>query len=190
MATTEQGLPDINEPGSPVEPESSMGSESPVAPGSPMDLGSPKQTKVLQLPNDPLPPSTSPNEPMSPKLGSPRETGCPMSPKSPRTPKGNRPPGPRRFPVVGNLLQCTGHDMFYVKLNEFRKEYGDVLYLELGAVKMLVVFGHEQVKRVLEDEQDRFKYRPAYLVEVKGLELFKGNFRIKQVHVFYKVKTN
>lgn len=161
MATTE--------PGSPKE----LGS--PDKPGSPMDLGSPKETKSpkeLTLPNEP----TSPREPMSPK-----ELTGPLSPKSPRTPKGNRPPGPRRFPVVGNLLQLTGGDMFYVKLNEFRKEYGDVLYLELGAVKMLVLFGHEQVKKVLEDEQDRFKYRPSYLVEVKGLELFKGICR----HILY-----
>ena len=91
------------------------------------------------------------------------------------TKKHTRLPGPRRYPVVGNLLQLSGNDMFYVKLNEFRKDYGDVLYLELGAMKMLVVFGHDEVKKILEDTQDRFKYRPSYLVEVKGLELFKGS---------------
>lgn len=91
-----------------------------------------------------------------------------------RPEKMARPPGPRRYPLVGNLLQLTGDDMFYVKLNELRKIHGDVIYLELGAMKMLVVFGHEQVQKVLKDEKDRFKYRPSWLVEVQRLQLFKG----------------
>lgn len=84
------------------------------------------------------------------------------------------PPGPRRYPLVGNLLQLKGNDMFYVKLSEMRKEYGDVLYLELGAVKMLVVFGHENVKTVLQEQANSFKYRPIWLVEIQTLELSNG----------------
>ncbi|XP_060580556.1 cytochrome P450 2J4-like isoform X2 [Ruditapes philippinarum] len=88
--------------------------------------------------------------------------------------KKTLPPGPRRYPVLGNLSQLKGDEMFYVKLNEMRKTHGDVLYLQLGAVKMLVVFGHDKVKKVLQDQKDNFKYRPIWLVEIKTLDLTKG----------------
>lgn len=84
------------------------------------------------------------------------------------------PPGPKRYPVLGNLTQLKGDEMFYVKLNEMRKTHGDVLYLQLGAVKMLVLFGHDHVKKALEDQKDCFKYRPIWLVEIKTLELTNG----------------
>ncbi|XP_045185559.2 cytochrome P450 2J4-like [Mercenaria mercenaria] len=84
------------------------------------------------------------------------------------------PPGPRRYPVLGNLTQLKGDEMLYVKLNEMRKTHGDVLYLQLGAVKMLVVFGHDKVSKILLDQKDSFKFRPIWLVEIKSLELTKG----------------
>ncbi|KAL4237300.1 hypothetical protein ACF0H5_002018 [Mactra antiquata] len=84
------------------------------------------------------------------------------------------PPGPKRRPLVGNLLQLKGDEMFYVKLNELRKVHGDLLYLELGSVKMFIVFGHEMNKKLLQDEKDRFKFRPQWLIEVKSLGLSDG----------------
>ncbi|WAR18468.1 LOW QUALITY PROTEIN: CP2J1-like protein [Mya arenaria] len=87
---------------------------------------------------------------------------------------GGRPPGPRRLPILGNLTQLAGNGTFFEKLNEMRKTHGDVLYLELGAVKTLVVFGHDMVKRLLVDYADSFQYRPVWLVEIKSLQLSNG----------------
>lgn len=84
------------------------------------------------------------------------------------------PPGPRRYPVLGNLVQLKGDEMFYVKLNDMRDTHGDVIYLELGAVKILVLFGHDKVKKVLREQADSFVYRPVWLVEIKTLELSNG----------------
>lgn len=84
------------------------------------------------------------------------------------------PPGPRRYPVLGNLTQLKGNEMFYVKLSELQREYGDVVYIELGALKVFVLFGHDKIRTVLEDEADSFKYRPVSLVEIKSLDLGNG----------------
>ena len=98
--------------------------------------------------------------------------------------KKTLPPGPRRYPVLGNLSQLKGDEMFYVKLNEMRKTHGDVLYLQLGAVKMVVVFGNDKVKQVLHDQKDCFKYRPIWLVEIKTLDLTKGMFIYNILYMF------
>jgi len=100
------------------------------------------------------------------------------------------PPGPRRFPLLGNLTHLHGDEPLYVKLNALRKEHGDVMYLELGALKMLVVFGHAHVKKVLEDYSDSFKYRPVWLVEIKSLQLSNGKISILTNTMCYKYNIN
>ncbi|KAH3864887.1 cytochrome P450 2J6-like [Dreissena polymorpha] len=85
-----------------------------------------------------------------------------------------RPPGPRCWPIVGNLLQLSGSGMFYEKLNTLRKQHGDVVYIELGALKLVVLFGHEKVKKALTAQPDSFKYRPQWLVEISSFALFNG----------------
>lgn len=96
------------------------------------------------------------------------------------------PPGPKRYPVVGNLLQLKGDGMFYVKLNELRKVHGDAIYLELGSVKMFIVFGQDMNNKILMGETDQYKYRPQWLVEVKSLGLSEGKFNVENNKIFLK----
>ena len=87
------------------------------------------------------------------------------------------PPGPRKWPVLGNLPQLAGDRMFYEKLNDLRKQYGDNVFITLGSLKILVVYGHDLVKEVIGPRDDDFKYRPQWLIEIQKLELFKGKYQ-------------
>ena len=84
------------------------------------------------------------------------------------------PPGPRKWPVLGNIPQLAGDRMFYEKLKDLRKQYGDIVFITLGSLKILVVYGHDLVEEVLGPRDEEFKYRPQGLIEIQKLELFKG----------------
>lgn len=84
------------------------------------------------------------------------------------------PPGPRRFPIVGNLVQLKGDGMFYEKLNGLRQTHGEVIYLRLGGMDMVVLFGHDNVKAALTSDADKFKYRPDWLQEISSMGLYHG----------------
>lgn len=91
-----------------------------------------------------------------------------------RRSRSRLPPGPRRWPVVGNIPQLSGDRMFYMKLNDLRKQHGDIVFFTLGSLKILAVFGHDLVKEVLGQRDEDFKYRPQWLIEIQKLELFNG----------------
>ena len=91
-----------------------------------------------------------------------------------RRSRNRLPPGPRRWPGLGNLPQLSGDRMFFEKLNDLRKQHGDIVYLTLGSLKILVVFGHDLVKEVLGTRDEDFKYRPQWLIEIQKLGLFNG----------------
>ena len=93
-----------------------------------------------------------------------------------RRSRSRLPPGPRRWPLVGSIPQLSGDRMFYLKLNDLRKQHGDIVFFTLGSLKILVVFGHDLVKEVLGHRDEDFKYRPQWLIEIQKLELFNGRF--------------
>ena len=66
--------------------------------------------------------------------------------------------------------------MFFEKLNDLRKQHGDIVYLTLGSLKILVVFGHDLVKEVLGPRDEDFRYRPQWLIEIQKLGLFNGRY--------------
>lgn len=82
------------------------------------------------------------------------------------------PPGPRSFPIIGNLLQLGDHP--YLTFTEMRKKYGDVFLIKLGVVPVVVVNGMEMVKQVLLKDGEKFAARPnmhtfSFLAEGKSL---------------------
>ena len=77
---------------------------------------------------------------------------------------------------MGNIPQLSGDRMFYEKLNDLRKRHGDIVFITLGSLKILVVYGHELVKEVLGPRDEEFKYRPQWLIEIQKLGLFNGKF--------------
>uniref|UniRef100_A0A8C6TK87 Cytochrome P450 2K1-like n=1 Tax=Neogobius melanostomus TaxID=47308 RepID=A0A8C6TK87_9GOBI len=65
------------------------------------------------------------------------------------------PPGPRPFPVVGNLLQLDLKQP-YNTLMEYSKQYGSVFTVWLGPKKVVVLAGYKTVKEALVDNADVF----------------------------------
>ncbi|XP_066451531.1 cytochrome P450 2K4-like [Eleutherodactylus coqui] len=74
-------------------------------------------------------------------------------------PAGNFPPGPPRFPVIGNLhmINLRRPNETFMKLS---KQYGPVFSIQMGNVKMVVLSGYETVKSALVDYADEFAERP------------------------------
>ncbi|KAG8513017.1 Cytochrome P450 1A1 [Galemys pyrenaicus] len=81
------------------------------------------------------------------------------------------PPGPRSFPIIGNLLQLGDHP--YLTFMEMRKKYGDVFLIKLGMVPVVVVNGMDMVEHVLLKDGEHFAGRPrmhtfSFLAEGKS----------------------
>uniref|UniRef100_A0A5F8GII1 Cytochrome P450 1A1 n=1 Tax=Monodelphis domestica TaxID=13616 RepID=A0A5F8GII1_MONDO len=89
-----------------------------------------------------------------------------------RNKKHMSPPGPRPFPIIGNLLQLGDHP--YLTFMEMKKKYGDVFLIKLGMVPVVVVNGTEMVKKGLLKDGENFAGRPhmytfSFFAEGKSL---------------------
>uniref|UniRef100_A0A672Z3Q6 Uncharacterized protein n=1 Tax=Sphaeramia orbicularis TaxID=375764 RepID=A0A672Z3Q6_9TELE len=71
------------------------------------------------------------------------------------------PPGPRMFPIVGNMLSTV-----FIKVT-----YGDVYSLRMGQRFVVVVNGFDAVKEALITQGDSFAERPVLALQ---LDMFKG----------------
>uniref|UniRef100_A0A665VHF5 Cytochrome P450 2K1-like n=1 Tax=Echeneis naucrates TaxID=173247 RepID=A0A665VHF5_ECHNA len=69
--------------------------------------------------------------------------------------KGKEPPGPRRLPVLGNLLQLDLKRP-YQSLCELSKKYGSVYTVYFGSNKVVVLAGYQAVKEALVNYADEF----------------------------------
>ncbi|CAL8124690.1 unnamed protein product [Orchesella dallaii] len=66
-------------------------------------------------------------------------------------PKKNLPPGPFRFPVIGNLIQLAMADSKepYVAFSQLGKKYGDIMSIQLGSVYAVVLNSFEVMEEYL-----------------------------------------
>ena len=64
-------------------------------------------------------------------------------------------PGPRPWPIVGNVLQMD-KDRPYVTMAEWAKKYGNVFLLNLAGKNTIVVTGSKEMKEVLMDKGSDF----------------------------------
>lgn len=67
-------------------------------------------------------------------------------------------PGPKAFPVIGNLLELGKTP--YLSLTEMGKRYGEVFQIQLGSRPVVVLSGLETVRQALIKQGDDFSGRP------------------------------
>lgn len=83
-----------------------------------------------------------------------------------------RPPGPRPYPIIGNLACMDGYEVPYQAFDGLAKKYGAIISLRLGSVPTVVVNGIENIKEVLITKSTHFDSRPNFR---RYHELFSGN---------------
>jgi cytochrome P450 len=77
-------------------------------------------------------------------------------------------PGPRGWPVLGNLPQIEA-PRFHLQLADWARQYGRVFRLQMANRQILVLADHEAVAAVLRDRPDGF--RRTERLEAVGLEM-------------------
>lgn len=72
--------------------------------------------------------------------------------------KLNLPPGPRGWPILGNLTSLGTHPQ--ITLTNMAKVYGPILYLRLGQKDCIVVSSPELAEEFLKNHDSNFSGRP------------------------------
>lgn len=83
-----------------------------------------------------------------------------------------RPPGPKPYPIVGNLPCLDGYAVPYQAFDDLAKKFGSIISLRLGSVPTVVVNGIENIKEVLIAKASHFDSRPNFR---RYHDLFSGN---------------
>ena len=87
-------------------------------------------------------------------------------------------PGPRRLPVLGNLLQIDAARM-HQQLEDWCGQYGPFYGLKLGSRRIVVVGDHEATAKAMRDRPDGFR-RTARMEEIgRGMGLLPGVFGVE-----------
>lgn len=78
---------------------------------------------------------------------------------------GKLPPGPTKFPIVGNLPQLAlAGTLPHRAMRDLAKKYGPLMHLRLGEVSHLVVSSPEMAKEVLKNLDPLFASRPDLIL--------------------------
>ncbi|KAM4695589.1 cytochrome P450 2G1-like [Rhinophrynus dorsalis] len=72
--------------------------------------------------------------------------------------KGKLPPGPTPLPILGNVLQLKGNEVFK-SLIELSKKYGPVYTIHLGMEPVVVLCSYDVVKEALNNKGEEFGAR-------------------------------
>ncbi|XP_058455000.1 cytochrome P450 307a1-like [Malaya genurostris] len=83
-----------------------------------------------------------------------------------------RAPGPKSFPIIGNLRELDGYDVPYQAFSVLANKFGPIVNLKLGYVDAVVVNGIENIKEVLIHKAQHFDSRPNFR---RYQLLFSGN---------------
>lgn len=72
------------------------------------------------------------------------------------------PPGPRAWPIIGNLHLLAGYPVAYQAFGPLAQRYGSVFKLSLGSMPCVVVNGLANIKEVLVAKGAQFDGRPNF----------------------------
>ncbi len=73
-------------------------------------------------------------------------------------------PGPRPWPLVGNLLQIKA-ERIHQNVEAWSRRFGPLFHMRFGKIPILVIAGHELVNAVMRDRPDGFR-RPFVTYQV------------------------
>ncbi|KAI9441780.1 cytochrome P450 [Lactarius indigo] len=71
------------------------------------------------------------------------------------------PPGPKPWPIIGNLLDSPRQSQ-WTTYTEMSKKYGDILYLQVFGQSIVVLCSLSAIKDLLEKRGDIYSDRPAW----------------------------
>ncbi|XP_066288756.1 cytochrome P450 2U1-like [Branchiostoma lanceolatum] len=82
----------------------------------------------------------------------------------------NLPPGPRGWPLVGNLPILAKSSFAPATLTELSKQYGDVMTIWTGGVPAIVLTGYEIIRTALVKRAEDFSSRkiPPAVADIRG----------------------
>ena len=84
-------------------------------------------------------------------------------------------PGPRGWPVVGNLLQLD-RDRVHATVEQWAQQYGPLFQIKLGPTRFLVVAEHQAIAAMLRDRPEGFRRPPRLEVIWNEMGLAPGVF--------------
>ncbi|KAJ3781912.1 cytochrome P450 [Lentinula aff. detonsa] len=76
----------------------------------------------------------------------------------------NLPPGPRGWPIVGNLPQVSGEGQIWRLLTKWKYEYGPLTYLNLCGQDVIVINSRPAALEILERRSAMYSDRPRHIV--------------------------
>ncbi|XP_060119163.1 cytochrome P450 2K6-like [Heteronotia binoei] len=89
----------------------------------------------------------------------------------------NLPPGPRPWPLIGNL-NLVDLKRPYRTMHKLSKQYGPVFSIQMGLETVVVVSGYETVREALVNQADAFAGRPVF----PKSEIMPGNYGVVLSH--------
>ncbi|KAI0297641.1 cytochrome P450 [Russula brevipes] len=72
------------------------------------------------------------------------------------------PPGPRGYPIIGNALELRSQQ--WLKFTEWRKQYGDVIYLNAAGQPMVILNSQKVAADLLDRRAGIYSDRPRFIV--------------------------